>query len=64
MKSKQWNLSLKGIAKLNKKLKNYDELDFNLLDVKKIKLGIIESKLLRIVLKNYLDELQKLSSNK
>ena len=26
---------LKGIAKLNKKLKNYDELDFNLLDVKK-----------------------------
>ena len=55
---------LKGIATLNKKLKNYDELDFNLLDVKKIKLGIIESKLLMDSIEKLSNELQRLSSNK
>lgn len=55
---------IKGIATLNKKLKNYDELDFNLLDIKKINTGIIESKLLMDSIEKLSDELQRLSSNK
>ena len=55
---------LKGIASLNKKLKNYDELDFNLLDIKKINTGLIESKLLIDSIEKLSDELQRLSSNK
>lgn len=55
---------LKGIATLNKKLKNYDELDFNLLDIKKINTGIIESQLLMDSIEKLSNELQRLSSNK
>ena len=55
---------LKGIASLNKKLKNYDELDFNLLDIKKINTGIIESQLLMDSIEKLSNELQRLSSNK
>ena len=55
---------IKGIATLNKKLKNYDELDFNLLDIKKINTGLIESKLLMDSIEKLSDELQRLSNNK
>ena len=55
---------LKGIESLNKKLKNYDELDFNLLEIKKINKGIIESKILMDSIEKLSDELQRLSSNK
>ena len=55
---------LKGIESLNKKLKNYEELDFNLLDIKKINKGIIESKILMDSIEKLSDELQRLSSNK
>ena len=55
---------LKGIESLNKKLKNYEELDFNLLDIKKINKGIIESKILMDSIEKLSEELQRLSSNK
>ena len=55
---------LKGIESLNKKLKNYEELDFNLLDIKKINKGIIESKILMDSIEKLSEELQRLSNNK